>query len=187
MRSTPWIVGCAVAIAVGGCGGSSGGPDGDGAKRLTTTVRDQGHGFDVTYPAAWHRAAHRLTPALADPREVISVGTGMLPAGGPCAQFPTRAVAAVSDDGAFVSVQIRSRRHDPSRAPLASRLTFRSGTPLANVECAGTPNRPVGRWIAFQDAGREVYAILVVGRHASPERRAQALAVLNSLRVLPAA
>ena len=128
-----------------------------------------------------------LTPQLADPREVISVGTGRLPAGGPCAQFPGRAVAAVSPTGAFISIQIRSPDHAPPQTLTRADLGFTSGTALTRTECGTTPNHPQGRWISFREAGREVYAVLVVGRQASAATRRQALETLNSLRLTPTA
>ncbi len=187
MRCHPWIVGAAASIALSACGGSPGKQAQVGTSAPTTAVADRAHGFRLTYPRSWHRAGTSLTPSLADPREVISIGTGRLPPGGPCAQFPGRAVSAVSPDGAFVSIQIRSQDHGTPQTPVRTPLTFRSGTALERIKCGATANRPQGRWISFHNTGRVVYALLVVGRHASAATRRQALAALNSLRISPAA
>src|SRR5258707_14302926 len=65
--------------------------------------------YSVTYPSSWHRASRSLTPHLSDPHEILTVGTGRLPVGGPrCAQVPVSALEAVGPTGALVSIQERA-------------------------------------------------------------------------------
>jgi len=44
---------------------------------------DEEHGFRVTHPPDWFRAEVNLTPNLASPQEVLSIGTFPLEPGGP--------------------------------------------------------------------------------------------------------
>src|SRR4051812_28613168 len=67
----------------------------------------RGDGIRYTIPAGWHAASTSLTPHLTNPHEVLTVGTGSLPVGGQCAQFPSAALAALGPADALVTVQER--------------------------------------------------------------------------------
>jgi hypothetical protein len=68
-----WVA--ALALAMAGCGAVSDASTGPGRAA-------RGDGIRYTIPAGWHAATTSLTPNLTNPREVLSVGTGALPAGG---------------------------------------------------------------------------------------------------------
>jgi hypothetical protein len=90
--------------------------------------------YRVSYPSTWHRATSSLTPHLSDPHEILTVGTGPLPVGGPrCAQVPVNALEAVGPAGALVSIQERARAHvDGGFAPRPNRFQLRP-TPALEI------------------------------------------------------
>jgi hypothetical protein len=107
--------------------------------------------YHVSYPSNWHRASTSLTPNLSDPHEILTVGTGSLPVGGPrCAQVPVNALEAVGATGALVSIQERApapptAASRPARPDCAStqhqRLRFRPASHRAGDRvCTGSPS-----------------------------------------------
>jgi hypothetical protein len=84
--------------------------------------------YQVSYPSSWHRTSRSLTPFLSDPHEILTVGTGPLPVGGPhCAQVPVNALEAVRATGALVSIQERAPANaDNSFPPRPTRFRLRS-------------------------------------------------------------
>jgi len=73
MRS---LVGALLLVALVGAGcGSAGRP-----AQLTQVIR--GDGVRYSLPAGWQIARGSLTPHLSNPRQLLTVGTGPLPAGG---------------------------------------------------------------------------------------------------------
>src|SRR5579863_10258555 len=92
-----------------------------------TTFQNVRYHYHVTYPSNWHRASRSLTPHLSDPHEILTVGTGRLPVGGPrCAQVPVSALEAVGPTGALVSIQERSpATADGGFPPRPARFGFR--------------------------------------------------------------
>jgi hypothetical protein len=97
-------------------------------------VGDSTHGFSIEYPATWHRASTSLTPGLADPVEIVSLGTGdLVPGSHSCAQFPVAALEAMGRTDAFITVQERLSPHAAGLAP---------GQPFD--ETKGFPDRPDG-------------------------------------------
>ena len=143
--------------------------------------------YSVTYPSSWHRATRSLTPHLSDPHEVLTVGTGPLPVGGPrCAQVPVNALEAVGATGALVTVQERA----PTNAnggfpPRPKHFKLRPTPSLEIPACLAPHGRPRLTWIAFRDHGRHFYALVALGRSATSRTRDEATRVLDSLRVNP--
>jgi hypothetical protein len=145
-----------------------------------------GHGDGVRYtiPAGWHGARTSLTPHLTNPREVLTVGTGALPVGGRCAQFPSAALAALGPADALVTVQERlgSVTTFPAR-------TRRFALPAANTSeaaaCAGPRTAFDSYWFEFRQGGRGFHVLVAFGRAAPAARRREALAVLDSLQITP--
>jgi hypothetical protein len=143
-----------------------------------------GDGIRYTIPAGWHAAKRSLTPHLVNPHEVLTVGTGSLPRGGRCAQFPSAALAALRPTDALVTVQERlgSVTSFPARPPHFS-------LPAPNTSEAtlcGAPTATVtSYWFEFRDGGRGFHVLVALGRSAPASRRREALAVLDSLRITP--
>lgn len=158
-------------------------------------AQDPTRGFTVEYPATWHRPT-RLTPALADPIEILTLGTGDLPPGGhTCAQFPVAALEAMSPTDAFITVQ---ERISPEAAGLAPGQPWDETTGFPRrpdefppsdsknvsevVDCLAEP--PVfDNWgFAFNDAGRGFHVLAAIGTQASDQTRGETWAILDSLR-----
>jgi hypothetical protein len=140
--------------------------------------------YQVSYPSNWHRASTSLTPNLSDPHEILTVGTGALPVGGPrCAQVPVDALEAVGATGALVSIQERAPANSengfPPR-PIGFRLR---PTPALEIPaCLAPRRRPSLYWIPFRDHSRYFYALVALGHSATSRTRDDAIRVLDSLR-----
>lgn len=175
----------ALATVVGLCGGC-------GGQRAVTSdalpAIQLGHGLSVELPAGWQAARTSLTPSLRDPREVMSVGTFPLRyRRGMCAQFPSGTLEELGPSDAFVTIQERGL--DPSsRWPDFPPRPARFGPELggaSEVEACVKNTRFRDHWFGFTDGGRHFYALVVFGLQASQAVRAQAWAILDSLRVDP--
>ena len=141
-------------------------------------------GVRYALPTAWHAATTSLTPHLPNPREILTAGTGALPVGGRCAQFPSAALAALGPTDALVTVQ--ERLGSVVRFPKRPR---RFSLPRANTseaaQCAGPGASFTSYWFEFRDNGRGFHVLVALGRAAPPARVREALAVLDSLRITP--
>jgi hypothetical protein len=164
-----------LAVAPAACGGH-------GAPARARVTAGHGDGISYFVPAGWHVARRRLTPHLVNPRELLTVGTGRLPAGGPCAQNPSAALAAMGAADVLVSVQERYGRAD-GFPPRPRPFSLPRATANEAQTCAG-PRAPIGvRLLEFRDGGRGFHVFVAVGRAAPASRVRQALSVLDSLRV----
>jgi hypothetical protein len=140
------------------------------------------YNYRVSYPSTWQRARTSLTPHLSDPHEILTVGTGRLPVGGPrCAQVPVHALEAVGATGALVSIQERAPANANSFPPRPT--TFRLRPERLEISaCLAPGGRPRMYMIPFRDQGRHFYALVALGRTAKSQTRNDALRVLDSLR-----
>lgn len=155
----------------------------DPARAATTTYVDRVHGFAVTYPRDWRRATRRLTPVLLDPREILSVGDGPLAVQRPaadCPQLPTRALAALGEGQALVTIQERRRGSTGGDAGLPVRWN-RLGRLMIDCVPAGVD----GRWFVFTSAGRTFNTLIAVGPGSKAAVGRRAIAVVNSFRARP--
>ena len=141
------------------------------------TYRDSVHGFSVLVPPGWHRATESLTPQLADPVTILSLGTGPLRVATDCAHLAEVAVAAAAPAGAFVSVEERSRASaaEPRPRPLPLPTTSAGG------ECAPRGAEVRVELLSFSDSGRTFHLLVAIGSRADPAMRHQARQVLESL------
>ncbi|MGZ8574581.1 MAG: hypothetical protein ACXWZC_11690, partial [Actinomycetota bacterium] len=161
----------------------------------TIDYRDGQDGFSMAYPAGWTVADENLTPLLASPHEILSVGTYPLRPGGKApidAYLPKNALADLGADDVFVTVQ-------ESDAGLGSDVARPSSFTPASVCDASDPACRDGTalgiegvrawWIPFTDppSGRAFYAFVAMGEEAyqDPVRSAAAWAVLDSLSFEP--
>jgi hypothetical protein len=157
--------------------------------------RDGEDGFSMTYPAGWTVADENLTPLLASPHEILSVGTYPLRPGGKApidAYLPKNALADLGADDVFITVQ----ETDSEPGPNSTRPS--AFTP-ASVCDAGDPACRDGSglgleglrawWIPFSDpsSGRSFYAFVAMGEAAygAPARADAAWAILDSLEFDP--
>lgn len=160
-----------------------------GVSEPSTPPVDVGEGIVVEVPPGWMLAGEPLTPALVNPREILSLGTYPLRAGGNrCAQLPEQALEDLGPDDAFVSVQERSSSAPPGPEfrPRPERFGPTLGIGYAKLEftaCLEAREQFFLRWIPFQDQGRAFYALVAIGHDASSETRAEAWAILDGLQV----
>jgi hypothetical protein len=150
------------------------------------TFQSVRYDYRVSYPSGWHRATTSLTPHLSDPHEILTVGTGPLPVGGPrCAQAPVSALEAVGATGALISIQERAPANaDNSFPPRPTRFRLRPER-LEISACLAPTGRPRLYMIPFRDHGRHFYALVALGRSATTQTHSDALRVLDSLRFSP--
>lgn len=168
----------AVSCVLAGCGGGTPADDDRPARE------QRGDGVRYLLPGEWHAASRSLTPQLTNPRELLSAGTGSLPAGGGCAHMPSAALRAMRSQDVLVTVQERlgSPRSFP---PRPAHFRASGDTRSDALDCAG-PRRPfTSYWFGFRDGGRGFHVLVAIGRTASRERAAGAWALLDSLRVAP--
>jgi hypothetical protein len=151
-----------------------------------SVVRSDEHRFTYELPAGWERAAHPLTPGLLNPVEILAAGTvaDMRAREGECAHMPVGAIERMETDDVFVSVM--ERYGEMSSPPRPARFTLPVTQEQSDAtECArGEPPLDV-YWFDFSDARRWFYVLVALGRDAPPERRVDALALLDSLRFEP--
>lgn len=165
------------------------GATGTGVSEASTPAIDVGQGIAVEVPPGWTLASEPLTPALADARELFSVGTYPLQAGGKrCAQVPEQALEDLGPWDALVSVQEREERPTDEfvARPAHFGPTLGIGYEQSEIpECLDPPRDFFLRWIPFQDQRRAFYALVAIGNAASSETRAEAWAILDGLQVEP--
>lgn len=149
------------------------------------------HSMSLTYPVDWHLADVSLTPSLASPTEVFSLGSFPLEPGGPnCAQIPSQALNDMSPTDVFVTVQERGNDRDGSGfdprpdefgpAPGSADTVF--------YDCLDPDERAdidAIHWLRFTDQDRYFYVLVAIGEDASPEDTATIWKVLNQMEIRP--
>lgn len=149
--------------------------------------RIEERGFEIQYPDGWRHAPQDLIPDLTDPREVVTVSDGEMPAGSDqgC-PVPAEAMQSIADDGVLVTVQHagpvdRFPADELSDKPEPFRLEDGTSN-VPHIDCGRDDATTV--WFAFQTDGHAVYALMTLGQQAGDEQVDQALAVLDSFRVV---
>jgi hypothetical protein len=151
-----------------------------------TRFTDERRGFEVTFPSAWMRADTVLTPALGDPREILSVGTVEPVANGrssPCAQHPVETMARVGPRDAFVTIQERGNQLSSEMRPGPPQLGAVAPDDSELPACLGRDAPFRTYWMPFELGGRGFYANAALGDDAPRELRAELQAVLDSFAV----
>lgn len=164
---------------------------------ITPTVAYQDLGRDafwVEYPAGWTLADESLTPRLADPIEILSVGSFALRPGGTAptdAYLPGNAIADMGAGDVFITVQERRLGGSGGSAHPDRPTHFGPGTGCGSDDAAcleGTALAIEGLrawWIPFSDPAtdRDFYAFVAMGEEAYRDaaRSAAAWRVLDSM------
>lgn len=154
-----------------------------GAERVYDPVR----GIGVTLPPGWRRAARTLTPRLASPHEILSVGTGPLrPQPRGCNHMPGRALDGIGPGGAFLSIQELDVEHagDLARLPARRGALTLDRAPVRGWVCARSASVRVW-WITFRDGERAFSALAALGARAPAARRRELLRAMTSLELAP--
>lgn len=173
-RCVRLLIAVGVLIALAGCGEERAAEEAG-----WVAFRDEAEGLTVLYPPDWHRAEESLTPSLADPTEVLSLGTFRLrPGGDRCSHMPVRTLEDFGPTDAFVSIQERA---EPTRGEFEPRRVFRAPTDLRTGRFCVPDAHRADDWLFFSDNGRGFYAIVALGTEASEHRRRELVEVLNSI------
>jgi len=149
------------------------------------------HGMSLTYPVEWHLADVSLTPNLASPTEVFSLGSFPLEPGGPnCAQIPSQALHDMTATDVFVTVQERGSDLDTSGfdprpdefgpTPGSADNVFNDcldPDELADIDAI--------HWLWFTDQDRYFHVLAAIGASASPEDTAAVWSVLDQMDIQP--
>jgi hypothetical protein len=152
-----------------------------------TPISSREHGFSGRLPAGWEVARKSLTPNLRNPVEILSAGTqrGLRDLAGTSGNLPLTALQAMGPRDAFVTLQESygdarfANRPAHFALPDEPPPTVPSWWADRNAEWLDV------YWFDFADARRAFYVLVAIGREAPPERRAEALALLDSLRFEP--
>ena len=177
-----WLV---AAVLATGCGaGGTVAPkfeSGSQGRRIT----DVRHGYSVALPAGWHRARRNLTPQLVDPREILSVATYPLRykrrARCRIPGCPTPALNGFRATDILMSIQERVHPRKTTEDVAIDLRPQRAGLGAGADSCT----RGRVAWYAFEafaEAGRSLYALVVVGKRAPARTRADLKRLLGSLR-----
>jgi hypothetical protein len=136
----------------------------------------------------WHLADYSLTPNLAGPTEVLSLGTYPLRQGGDrCAQIPENALEDLGRLDAFVSVQRRGGGAAGAFSPRPTEFTYQwldrqEGAGFWDCLDRADVDELYLRWGSFAQGGDQYYVIVALGQDAHATVRAQqALDILNGL------
>jgi hypothetical protein len=162
------------ALALGGC--SNSGSDAESSVRTPATSRVHAAGITLSLPRGWHRARKNLTPNLARPRDLLSVGTlPMRAQSSACAQLPRASYREMGPDDGMITIL---ENPGGDFGPRPKRFDLKPRWP--SFECLVRPL--VGQELTFEQAGRRFYAFVALGKQG-PERQAEA--ILDSMRVQP--
>ena len=124
------------------------------------TDRVERHGVSAPLPVGWHVVHERLTPCTNPVERLTLAGRGAL------------VMLQESLDRAYVN-RFETR---PVRFRLRGEPQF--------ITCCAPTGRGRGWFLNFRDGGRAFYAYVYLGRAGT---RAQALAILDGLRIRPRA
>ena len=174
---------CALALGatLGGCGDARQAGDTATARNESLVYRNVERGFAVAHPKTWILATRRLTPNLADPKELVAVATFDSPPGGDrCSHMPVAAVEAMGPNDALIVVFERQPPWPASGYPPRSELdvVLEANT---NRFCVPAEGR-LDAWTTFSDAGRAFYLLAAVGPEASARTRAELRRIVASLQ-----
>ena len=149
-----------------------------------TLHRDLARGFSVGVPVTWHRATEAMS-RLADPREVVSLGT-MTMSWRPtdCEAFAGAAGGSMSTRDVVITIWERGYDERAHWKDFPARPE-RFG-PVADAEPAGDgcgePPGTLNHWRNFTDAGRHFHTLVRIGPEVPPGAVDEAWGILDSLR-----
>lgn len=148
-----------------------------------TEYHSERAGISLRYPDGWQVAALPLTPALASPGEVVSLGTYRMRAGGTCAQYPSNAIQDLPDRGALITL------YDAGAASQDFPPRPRHFGPVSSVDdsdqCVSGQEQFSHYFLSFSDQERSFYAYVAIGAEATDARRGEVWKILDTLRVQP--
>jgi hypothetical protein len=153
-------------------------------------VTAAGRGLTVELPGGWRTTNAKLTPNLANPRQVLAVATYPLRyRPHQCAHVPVSALEDLGQKGGFIELEERAgelRFYRSEFPPRPGHFGSSLGVPSEAADCVSKTTRMSERWFGFKDHGRQFYARVAFGPAASKATRDEAWRILDSLKVDPA-
>jgi hypothetical protein len=139
--------------------------------------------WSLQYGPDWHRADSELMPNLGGESTTLATFP-LVPGGELCAHMPTNALSDLGPEDVMISIRLGGPLGSDRPAEGFSDDTFPT-TPGTDVqECAEQPDLEAhwGSW-TIDDNG--AYLLVAFGENVSDQRRAEAWAILSSLRTEP--
>jgi hypothetical protein len=156
-----------------------------GAQPGWSEYQNAERGFSVEYPASWQRAASPMFPPIINPKSILAVSTFAIPRGAgkrECGIVPSQVRDRVGAAGAAV---LLTEFYGPS-PKLLRRTQPRPEAFHLDRSHLQPESGPSNEWLFnFKERDRMLTAAVVLGAHASPRLRRDAVAVLDSLRFDP--
>ena len=154
------------AVAAAACGKNPSADRPSAADPVTTEAADwttyevPDAGLTISFPSSWKRATGQLMPMLADPRELVALGTSELrPGGENCAHMPENAVEEMGPTDAFVVVEERlaeaSARVPAQRGIPNARSTSARTTAMRARQSTASTGRRSSSTVSFRSAMRD--------------------------------
>lgn len=196
----PTALGCICLLGLtvaAGCGGSTSADRAAPADPVGSEAADwtryevPGADLTVSFPSGWTRSTVQLMPMLADPREVVALGTSeLLPGGDNCAHMPENAIEGMGPTDAVVVLEERLEdfgEGSPSAGFPERPLHFGpdDGYTSEAFDCLDRPKAFSDRLISFSDSSRRFHAYVAFGNEAPPATREEAWAILDRLEIEP--
>lgn len=195
----------ALTLAASACGGPATGDQGGPATEQSATVETDvattdsiewtsyeisEAGVTISYPPGWMRSTETLMPGLADPRELVSLGTFDPPPGGEnCAHMPENAIEKMKPADSVIVIEERVGDTEDGSGTLADyperpeHFGPGDGYRSEAVDCLDEPKAFFDRFIPFRDSGRRFYAYIALGSDVPPAVREEAWTILDRLEI----
>ncbi len=195
----------ALTLAASACGGAATGDQrGSATEQAGTAETDvattaalewtsyeiPGTGVTISFPPGWIRSTETLMPGLADPRELVSLGTFDPPPGGEnCAHMPENAIEKMTPADSVIVIEERVGDPEDGSGTLADyperpeHFGPDDGYRSEAVDCLDEPKAFFDRFIPFRDSGRRFYAYIALGSDVPPAVREEAWTILDRLEI----
>jgi len=142
--------------------------------------------ISVKVPASWNVSPSTMLPVQVDPVMPLAVGTATVEPQpvGECGIVPQRALQAVGPTDAFVGIYVTAGLASWDATTAERPKTFAAALPwsMTAMKCT-TDVTALLHSISFEDNGVKLTLLVAMGPQISDERRAELVAVLDSLSV----
>jgi hypothetical protein len=126
-----------------------------------------------------------LTPRLIQPDEILTLGTGPLPAGGGgnCGRYPAAAMMKMDPDDALISIQRTSGSPGSRWFDRLDRWPRRFALPLAQRFSRRNPGRTWTTESNLRRGGESYWLLVAFGKSPDAAARARAERILETVRL----
>lgn len=150
------------------------------------TVTGDDHRIKLMVPERWNVSTSTMLPVQIDPVMPLAVGTAAIDPQpvGECGIVPQRALEAVDPTDVFVGIYVTAGLASWGATVPERPKTFAAALPwrMGPMKCTGNVTALL-HTIAFEEHGVKLTLAVATGAQVSDERRAELVAVLDSLRV----